>query len=41
MSDILYESQRIVATNTNEKIQITRPADIEKIPQIMDIKDKV
>lgn len=41
MSEILYESQRIVATNTEEKIQITRPADIENIKQVMDIKDKV
>lgn len=41
MSEILYESQRIVATNTEEKIQITKPADIENIKQVMDIKDKV
>lgn len=41
MSDILYESQRIVATNNEEKIEINSPADIEKIKQVMDIKDKV
>lgn len=41
MSEILYQSQRIVATNTEEKIQITTPADIEKLVQIQDIKDQV
>lgn len=41
MSEILYQSQRIVATNTEEKIQITTPADIEKLEQIQDIKDQV
>ena len=41
MSEILYQSQRIVATNTEEKIQITTPADIEKLKQIKDIKYQV
>lgn len=41
MSEILYQSQRIVATNTEEKIKINSPADIEKLQQIQDIKDQV
>lgn len=41
MSEILYQSQRIVATNTEEKITITSPADVENLKQIKDIKDQV
>ena len=41
MSEILYQSQRIVATNTEEKIQITSPADIENLKQVREIKDQV
>ena len=41
MSEILYQSQRIVATNNEEKIKITSPEDIEKLKQIQDIKDQV
>ena len=41
MSEILYQSQRIVAANNEEKIKITSPEDIEKLKQIQDIKDQV
>ena len=41
MSEIIYESQRIVSTNNEEKIKITSPEDVEKLKQVIDIRDKV
>lgn len=41
MENILYETQRIVATKSQEKIQIKTSKDVEKLPQIQDIKDKM
>lgn len=41
MKDVLYESQKIIATKNKEKIRITSPLDIEKIEQIQEIKNKV
>lgn len=41
MKELLYETQRIVASNNDEKIKITKPQDIEKIHQVMALKDKV
>lgn len=40
MKEVLYETQRIVASKNKEKIQINSQKDIEKLPQIKDIKNK-
>lgn len=41
MSDMLYESQRILVTSNSERIKITSSADVENLKQVQDIKDQL
>lgn len=41
MSDMLYESQRILVTNNSERIKITSSTDVENLKQVQDIKDQL
>lgn len=41
MEEVLFETQRIVATKCKEKIKVKTAIDILKLKQVQDIKDKV
>ena len=41
MKQVVYETQRIVASKNKEKIKITSQKDVANLPQIKDIKNKM